>query len=81
MGSNYSMLGYNSAKEMYYDFDTGYTAQIEGMFSFIEHPDVNLVIHLENKNLYKFAEKYNGTANAATYEKRIRDGIEEYKNA
>ena len=62
MGFNYADAGYDSAKEMYDDFCTGYIAQLYGFFNYIINYDEGSILSsLQNGNFEAAVTSYNGT--------------------
>lgn len=80
MGFNYRRCGYNSAKEMYDDFATGESAQLEGFINFIVS-DSNLLKACQNKDYRTMASLYNGSGNVDVYAPKIEKAYTTYKEA
>lgn len=73
LGTNYKMLGYDSAHEMYMMFDKSIDEQIKAMFRYFEK--CNLIEAIRGKDFVKLAASYNGEANKLTYAKLIERTI------
>lgn len=65
LGSNYKLLDYNSAEEMYNDFSKSEAAQIAGMFGYIA--DSGGWAALKKNDLRAFIASYNGPSNVDYY--------------
>lgn len=73
MGFNYASVGYRSAEEMKTAFEKSEEAQIRAMFEYFRNR--GLIEKLKAGDLLGFASGYNGPANAAHYEKLIREAM------
>ena len=73
MGFNHAACGYSSAKAMAYEFQQSEEAQLRAMFEYMRNR--GLIEKLKAGDLLGFASAYNGPANAATYEKLIREAM------
>ena len=79
MGFNHEIVGYDTAKEMYQNFNTSYEYQIKGMFKFIE--DKKIVKHIKSGDLSKFVARYNGDGKVAEYTGKMNDAIPIYNKS
>jgi len=77
MGANYSILGYSSVDQMYYDFQSDIRNQIIGLFRYIQGK--SLVPVLIAEDFVSFARVYNGPANASTYGSKIKKHVDEFR--
>lgn len=73
LGMNYKTCGYSSAKAMAHEFQQSEEAQLRAMFEYMRNR--GLIEKLKAGDLLGFASAYNGPANAATYEKLIREAM------
>ena len=70
MGFNYKAAGYNSAKEMFDDFNEGHSQQINGMVTFIENYNGGKALSaLQNSDYRTFVRYYNGSGQVDAYTK------------
>ncbi|MFN7926514.1 MAG: N-acetylmuramidase domain-containing protein [Blastocatellia bacterium] len=74
MGANHSLIGYESAAQMFAAFSKDERMQVLGLFDFIQGPETvsRKVIALQDQDFVTFAEQYNGTGQAAEYGGTLR---------
>lgn len=74
MGANHSLIGYESAAQMFAAFSKDERAQVLGLFDFIQGPQTlsRQVIALQEQDFVTFAEQYNGPGQAAEYGGTLR---------
>jgi len=77
LGSNHDMLGYDTAREMFDDMNTGIRPQLEGMIAYIENCGT-CMSGLRADNAVTFASGYNGSGNADEYGGRIASAATAY---
>lgn len=69
MGFNFAAIGYESARDMYDNFQADMRYQIVGLFDFLRGAGTTspMVQALQRKNFIDFAGRYNGPGQAAKY--------------
>ncbi|WP_372999464.1 N-acetylmuramidase domain-containing protein, partial [Lutispora sp.] len=81
MGFNYKAAGYNSAKEMYEDFNKGNEQQLKGMITFFKnYNNGNTLKALQKGDLKSFVTQYNGDGQVEAYTNLMLKKAEIYKN-
>jgi hypothetical protein len=79
LGSNYGMLGYQSAKEMFMDMSGSLEAQTEGLFRYIARRSNGVIVRaLQAKNYTLAARYYNGVGKQELYGRKLRAASEAY---
>jgi uncharacterized protein YraI len=81
LGSNFAEAGFESVEQMFDAFTSSEKRQIVAFFDFLQgtstHPPK--VIALQQRDFVRFAELYNGPANAAEYSARIASCFEAFE--
>lgn len=74
MGANHSLIGYESAAQMFAAFSKDERLQVLGLFDFIQGPErvSRKVMALQDQDFVTFAEQYNGPGQAAEYGGMLR---------
>lgn len=80
MGFNHETLGYDSAEEMFEDFQEGIRPQLEGMVAYIENCS-SCMEGLEDGDYTQFAGGYNGSGQAEYYGGQIEYWAGQYEDA
>lgn len=79
LGSNYRMLGYESAKEMFADMSGTLQVQIEGLFTYIKKRNKGVIIKaLKAKDYTLAARYYNGSGQALLYGSKLKEASNAY---
>jgi len=76
MGFNHEAIGYPTVQDMFAAFCGNARYQIIGFFDFVRRNGG--VRHLRNRDYAAFASMYNGQANVAVYEPRIRGFTQQF---
>jgi N-acetylmuramoyl-L-alanine amidase len=77
LGSNYRMIGYDTAKQMFDAFQDSERAHVLGFFDYCQFARANgaLMERLRKQEWEEFAKGYNGPGNAADYSKKLQDAF------
>jgi len=78
MGFNHKIIGYDSVKEMFENFQKNIVYHLFALFDFTKAVP-RRIIYLQNKDFYNFSREYNGTANPSGYQKRLLEYYHIYK--
>jgi N-acetylmuramoyl-L-alanine amidase len=75
LGSNYQLIGYDTAKQMYDAFQDSERPHVLGFFDYCQYalPHGALMNHLRKQEWVDFATGYNGGGNAGDYSTKLRD--------
>jgi hypothetical protein len=81
MGFNYSVLGYDSVREMFDHFSADERYHILGLFDFVKGPAATsrMLEALRRREYEQFATYYNGNGQAAEYGARIRSMVSAFE--
>ncbi|MDZ7332016.1 MAG: N-acetylmuramidase domain-containing protein [candidate division KSB1 bacterium] len=77
MGANFDRIGYDSPEEMFFAFQSDSREQLWAMFRYIESK--NLIPELISENFIRFAEAYNGPAQASAYGEKLRQHVDQFR--
>lgn len=79
LGSNFAVVGYKSAKEMFEEMSGSIEAQNDGLFEFIKNRKKGVIVKaLQAKDYQTAARYYNGKGKEELYARRLQDASTAY---
>ena len=80
LGTNYRLLGYDSAREMFDDMSGSIDRQLDGLFSYIANRRRGIIVNALREHNYRLAARYyNGRGKEELYGNRIQAASQAYQ--